>query len=214
MKRISLILTFILLTGVPLSAQEGSGEQGDLIALGRGIAYERASARVLYSYRDRTPEDVRANGFPGELAINYGRPVWKAEYEDPATFDQMTTGRVWRMGDNFWTVLDTNRSVRISGREIAVGAYYMGIHRSEDGSTWSLAFIDPDKARRDHIDPLVIHQAPIDFMVPMTFSRVDEPVEKLTITLEYERGAPLDVTLRLVWGVLQLTAPVEMMGLE
>ncbi len=118
------------------------------------------------------------------------------------------------MGDNFWTILDTNRPARISGREIAVGAYYLGLHRSEDGSTWSLAFIDPVKARRDQIDPLVIRKAPIDFMVPMTFSRLEEPVEKLTITLEYERGAPLDVTLRVVWGILQLTAPVEMMGLE
>ena len=82
------------------------------------------------------------------------------------------------MGDNFWTVLDTNRPVKISGREIAVGAYYLGLHRSEDGSTWSLAFIDPDKARRDQIDPLVIRKAPIDFMIPMAFSRAEEPGTK------------------------------------
>ncbi len=215
MKRMSLVLAFILLAGIPLIAQQSSGEQGDLIALGRGRAFERASARVLYNYRSRTREETAANGFLGELAINYGRPVWKSEYADPATFDQMTKGQVWRMGTNFWTVLDTNRPVRISGREIAVGAYYLGLHRSQDGSTWSLAFIDPVKARRDQIDPLVIRKAPIDFMIPMTFSRVEEPAERLTITLERERGGPpLDVTLRVVWGILQLTAPVEMMGLE
>ena len=215
MKRTSLVLTFILLAGIPLSAQQSPGEQGDLVAVGRGRVDERASARVLYSYRSRSREEIASNGFLGELAIDYGRPVWKAEYADPATFDRMTQGQVWRMGDNFWTVLDTNRPVKISGREIAVGAYYLGLHRSEDGSTWSLAFIDPVKARSDQIDPLVIRKAPIDFMIPMAFSRAEEPVEKLTITLEYQRGGePLDVTLRVVWGILQLTAPVEMMGLE
>ena len=223
MKRISLILTFILLSGIPLSAQQNPEQKGGLIAVARGRVDERGSARFLY--RTTEDEDVRLNGFLGELAINYGRPVWKAEYADPATFDQMTQGQVWRMGDNFWTVLDTNRPVKISGKEIAVGAYYLGIHRSEDGSTWSLAFIDPVKARRDQIDPLVIRKAPIDFMVPMTFSRVEEPAEKLTITLEHEGGGPptleherggppLDVTFRLVWGIFQLTAPVQMMGLE
>ena len=214
MKGISFVLTFIVLTGIPLGAQQSSGEQGGLVAVGRGRVDERASARVLYSYRGIPREEIAANGFLGELAINYGRPVWKAEYADPATFDQMTKGQVWRMGDNFWTVLDTNRPVKISGREIAVGAYYLGLHRSQDGSTWSLAFIDPVKARRDQIDPLVIRKAPIDFMIPMTFSRAEEPVERLTITLEYQAGAPFDVTLRVVWGILQLTAPVEMMGLE
>jgi len=215
MKRISFVLLFILLAGIPLSAQQSSGKLGTLMAVGRGRVDERASARVLYNYRERTREETYLNGFIGELAINYGRPVWKAEYEDPATFDRMTQGQVWRMGDNFWTVLDTNRPVKISGREIAAGAYYLGVHRSEDGSTWSLAFIDPNKARQNQIDPLVIRKAPIDFMIPMTFSRAEEPTEKLTITLEYERGGPpLDVTFRLVWGILQLTAPVEMMGLE
>ena len=215
MKGISFVLTFIVLAALPLGAQQSSREQGGLMAVGRGRVDERASARVLYSYRGIPREEIAANGFLGELAINYGRPVWKAEYADPATFDQMTKGRVWRMGDYFWTVLDTNRPVKISGREIAVGAYYLGLHRSQDGSTWSLAFIDPVKARRDQIDPLVIRKATIDFMIPMAFSRAEEPTEKLTMTLEYQRGgAPLDVTLRVVWGILQLTAPVEMMGLE
>jgi len=61
---------------------------------------------------------------------------------------------------------------------------------------------------------LVIRKAPIDFMVSMTFSRAEEPAERLTITLEYQAGAPFDVTLKVVWGILQLTAPVQMMGLE
>ena len=29
----------------------------------------------------------------GQFAINYGRPVWKSIYEDPAKFDAMTQGK-------------------------------------------------------------------------------------------------------------------------
>ncbi len=34
------------------------------------------------------------NSFVGQLAINYGQPVWKAEYEDLGLFDKMTKGQV------------------------------------------------------------------------------------------------------------------------
>ena len=153
------------------------------MAVGRGRVDERASARVLYSYRGIPREEIAANGFLGELAINYGRPVWKAEYADPATFDQMTKGRVWRMGNNFWTVLDTNLPLRIAGKDIAVGAYYLGVHRSGDGDTWSLAFMDPVKIRRARLDAAEIAKATVDFTAPMTFAKAEETTEELTISL-------------------------------
>ena len=58
MKRTSYALAFILSAGIPLSAQQSSGEQGDLIALGGGRVDQRASTRVLYSYRGKAPEEV------------------------------------------------------------------------------------------------------------------------------------------------------------
>ena len=205
MKRTHYVFALIFLAGTTLYAQRGSEQQGSIRALG-GSSSPRASARVLYSNRaDRS--------FPGQLAIHYGQPQWRSEYEDPTTFDQMTQGRVWRMGNDFWTVLDTNLPLKIAGRDIAVGAYYLGVHRSEDGSTWSLAFMDPAKIRRARLDASEIAKATIDFMVPMTFAKAEETTEELVISLNTDDNLT-DVTLKVVWGNLQLTAPIQVIGLE
>ena len=201
MKRVSYALAFMVLVGTPFYAQQSS----EVVALGGGRVAQRASARVLYSNR-------ADNTFPGQFSISYGQPEWRSEYEDPTTFDQMTQGRVWRMGNNFWTVLDTNLPLSIAGRDIAAGAYYLGIHRSEDGGTWSLAFMDPTKIRRARLDASEIHKATVDFMVPMTFLKAEEPAEKLAISLNTEELT--DVTLKVVWGTLQLTTPIQVIGLE
>ncbi len=202
MKRASYALAFLVLAGTPLYAQQGS----EVVALGGGRVAQRASARVLYSNR-------ADNSFPGQLSISYGQPEWRSEYEDPATFDQMTKGRVWRMGNNFWTVLDTNLPLRIAGKDIAVGAYYLGAHRSQDGATWSLAFMDPVKIRRARLDASEIAKATIDFMVPVTFAQARETTEKLVVSLTTEEDLT-DVTLKVVWGNLQLTAPIQVIGLK
>ncbi len=202
MKRASYALAFLVLAGIPLYAQQGS----DVVALGGGRVGQRAWARVLYSNR-------ADNTFPGQFSISYGQPEWRSEYGDPATFDQMTKGRVWRMGNNFWTVLDTNLPLRIAGKDIAVGAYYLGAHRSEDGDTWSLAFMDPVNIRRDRLDASEIAKATIDFMVPVTVAQVEEATTELAISLNTEDNLT-DVTLKVLWGNLQLTAPIQVIGLE
>ena len=202
MKRASYALAFLVLAGTPLYAQQGS----DVVALGGGRVGQRAWARVLYSNR-------ADNTFPGQFSISYGQPEWRSEYGDPATFDRMTKGRVWRMGNNFWTVLDTNLPLRIAGKDIAVGAYYLGAHRSEDGDTWSLAFMDPVKIRRARLDASEIAKATIDFMVPVTVAQVEEATAELAISLNTEDNLT-EVTLKVLWGNLQLTAPIQVIGLE
>lgn len=200
MKKMSCILALWVLVGPTLYAQEGS-----VVGLGGRLA-QRASARILYM-------NQATNSFVGQLVINYGQPVWKAEYEDLGLFDKMTKGQVWRMGDNFWSVLDTHVPLKISGRDVGVGSYYLGVHRSQDGDSWSLAFLDPAAIREARLDASEIAKATVDFMVPMTYSRTSEDVENLMVTLEYPKENPADVTLKVAWGKLQLTAPIEV-GLD
>ena len=202
MKKMSCVLALWTLVGPALYAQEGS-----LGAVGGGRVAQRASARVLYM-------NQATNSFPGQLVINYGQPVWKAEYEELGLFDKMTKGQVWRMGNNFWSVLDTNLPLKISGRDIGAGSYYLGVHRSQDGNSWSLAFMDPDTIREARLDASEIAKATVDFMVPMSYSRTSESVEDLMVTLEYPKDNPTNVTLKVTWGKLQLTAPIEVMGLH
>jgi hypothetical protein len=197
MKVFSLLAACTVLLSISSPAQEvGKG----LIAEG-GTPDERASARVLY-WNQKTDSGA------GEFAIDYGRPRWKKDYEDPAKFDAMTKGKVWRMGSNFWTVLDTSLPLKISGKEVAVGSYYLGLHRAEDGQ-WSLALIDPTSVRSARVDGFEMQKAPVQFEVPMSTAKPRTVAEKLTITLAYTKANPKHVTLKVAWGNLALTAPIE-----
>ena len=145
----------------------------------------------------------------GQFAIDYGRPVWKKDYEDTAKFDAMTKGNVYRLGSNFWTTLDSDMPLTIAGTQIPAGLWYLGLHRSQDGATWSLVFIDPMKARAEHVDASEISRAPIAYKAAMTLEQATESKDKLTIDLVFKRANPKNVTLRIGWGKLQLSAPVQ-----
>ena len=192
------LATIVLLSILPAHAQQSKPA---VVAEG-GQPDDRASARVLYW-------NTVKNGAAGQFAIDYGRPVWKSVYEDPVKFDGMTKGKVWRMGSNFWTTLDTCLPLRISGREVPPVYYFLGLHRSEDGSKWSLAFIDPAKVRAAHLDAFDVQKAQVAFEAPMSMAKAESKPEKLTMTLSYPKDNIRKVTLRVAWGTLALTAPID-----
>ena len=163
---------------------------------------ERGTTRVGYWNNEK-------NMGAGQFAIDYGRPVWRKEYEDTANFDKMTKGKVYRLGSNFWTTLDTDMPLTIAGKSIPAGMWYLGLHRSEDGATWSLVFIDPVKARAAHIDASEIERAEIAHKAPMTVVQAAASKEKLTIDLIFQKGNLKDVTLKVAWGKMELTAPIQ-----
>jgi hypothetical protein len=167
-----------------------------------GGVQERGSARILYW-------DTKANTAFGQFAIDYGRPAWKKEYEDAVNFDKLTKGKTYRLGSNFWSSLDTQLPLKISGVRVAPGHYYLGLARSSKGDKWSLVFIDSAKSRAMHLDAYQIERGPVLFQIPMTTEPIVDPSEKLTITLSYPKDKPKQATLRIGWGKLQLAAPVE-----
>jgi hypothetical protein len=185
---------------------QGSHASGLIAALGGGRSEEFGSTKVLYWDRTKgTPEA----GIIGGVAINYGRPSWKRSYANPEVFDRLTKGEIWRFGKGFWTVLDTNVPLTMGNRKIDIGHHYLGIHRSDDGSEWSLAFIDPAKARKAHLDAFQIAKAPVDFRVPLEFSETEEHVDKLTVKLSYAADSPERLRMVIAWGKLRLSAPIE-----
>jgi hypothetical protein len=164
---------------------------------------ERATTRLLFV-------DQEKRAIIGEVAIHFGQPVWKKEYDALGAFDLQTKGKVWRFGKDFWTTLDTNVPIKIAGKDIAPGAWYLGLHRSDDGATWSLAFIDPAKARAAKLDAFEAVKAPVEFKVPVTtMEKSATSVEKLIVHLSSDKDNPTQVTLKIQWGTLQLSAPVE-----
>ncbi len=172
-----------------------------IVAFGSDSA-ERGTTRVgLWN--------TKKNMGAGQFAIDYGRPAWRKEYEDAAKFDQMTKGKVYRLGSNFWTTLDTDMPLVIAGKTIPAGLWYLGLHRSEDGAVWSLVFIDPAKARAAHVDASEIERAPVAFKTAMTVEQAADMKEKLTIDLLFQQANLKDVTLKIAWGKLQLSAPIQ-----
>src|SRR6266700_2098328 len=72
---------------------------------------ESGESRILY-WNNQKSHSV------GYVEVNYGRPIWKKAYDDTAAFDLATKGRVWRLGSNYWAMLDTDMPLRIAGKEI------------------------------------------------------------------------------------------------
>ena len=196
MTRRMLVLVLVL-GSLPLLAQQKPG-----IVAEDGELEQRGGARVLYW---NTMLDAPA----GQLAIEYGRPEWKKAYEDPAKFDSMTKGKVWRMGKNFFTLLDTSLPLTISGHAVPPGYYFLGLGRSADGAHWSLSFFDPAKIRAAHLDGFVVNKAHVEFQVPVKVERSDTITDKLSITLPYEKETPTKISFRLAWGNFVATVPID-----
>ena len=70
-------------------------------------------------------------------------------------------------------------------------------------------FIDPAKARAAHIDASEIERAPVAFKAPMTADSPGEMKDKLTIDLVFQRGDLKNVALKIAWGKIQLSAPIQ-----
>ena len=88
-----LLLAPVLLLALSTNAQE---KKPAISAFGSD-SLERGTVRVGYWNREK-------NGGAGGFFIDYGKPLWKAEYEDAAKFDAMTKGKTWRLGSEYWTV--------------------------------------------------------------------------------------------------------------
>jgi hypothetical protein len=201
MKQTLSILALVLCAAVVLN---GQNRLAGVIVESEPALGERGLTRVHWWNPQR---DVPL----AAVSIDFGRPAWNRQLENPAVFDQLTRGKVWRLGNDHWTMLDTNIPLNIAGRDIAVGLWYLGLQRTPDGATWSLAFIDPVKARAGRMDGHWMDAVPIEFKVPLTVEPPTATItEKLTITLS---ATPPDtmhnLSLRITWGRLHLMTPVR-----
>ena len=157
----------------------------------------RVSTRIAY---------VGKNSSAGQLAIEYGQPEWKEEYE--TQFDALTRGKRWRFGNNFWTTLDTHLDLAIAGTKVPTGYYYLVLERSQSDD-WSLVLLDPKEIQAKKLDAFQAELTTGGIVAPLNWERTEETSEKLTIKLaptgdELEKG-----TLTIWWGKHKLTADIN-----
>jgi hypothetical protein len=73
---------------------------------------DRGYSSISYwTYRD---DGVEIGG--GRISVEHGKPSWPAALEAPGSFDAATTGKLWRLGNNKWTTLDSNLPLRFGER--------------------------------------------------------------------------------------------------
>ncbi|HSR50555.1 MAG TPA: DUF2911 domain-containing protein [Acidobacteriota bacterium] len=163
---------------------------------------ERGYASIAYwTYRD---DGVEIAG--GRITLDYGRPAWRAQWADEAAFDQLTKGRIWRLGKDMWTNLDTQLALTVAGKKVDPGYYYLGARRSPGGD-WSLVLVDPEAVRGGYIDAWAFvprpDEVPILMEIPLKHSQSAETASQLNMTLElpkHGQGVKDEGRLTIHWG--------------
>jgi len=157
----------------------------------------RVSTRMAY-FGPNTSE--------GQFAIDYGQPEWKAEYE--TQFEVLTKGKRWRLGNNFWTTLDTHLDLSIGGTEVKAGYYYLVLARSE-ADEWHLVLLDPRKIQEKKLVASMANETTGGLEAPLKWEKIEETAQKLEVKLIPDEANLEKTTLEIRWGKHKRTTPIE-----
>ena len=168
---------------------------------------ERGYSSISYwTYRD---DGVEIGG--GRISVEHGQPQWPATLEDKAAFDGTTVGKLWRLGNNKWTTLDTQLTLRFGDRTVEPGIYYLVIDRPK-ANDWRLVFVAPDSVSPSFIDAWAAEARPSEiprlFSVPLRYS-TREKAARLDISLALEKDDMSQGAIRVQWGPHQLETAFE-----
>lgn len=158
---------------------------------------QRGSARIFYWGGDHSG---------GQVEIHYGQPAWNRDYDAKLA---ALSGRRWRLGQNFWTTLDTNLDLDFSGVGVEPGCWYLALERETDGN-YRLWVLDPVEIRDDHLDAFQVEQTKGGIAIPMNHRDVPLLAEKLQIRLDVDANRKHGATLVIHYGKHELQAPLTM----
>lgn len=157
----------------------------------------RGSSRILY---------WNGHHSGGEVALDYGKPVWKDDYD--AVVAKSEAAR-WRLGQNFWTNLDTNIDLEFGKTVIAPGQWYLVLDRKADGR-FVLVFLDPVEVRDQHIDAYTVALTKGGTEVPLDYKKVDARADHLTMRIDLDGTVKNGGRIVIQFGKHELTAPFMM----
>jgi len=162
-------------------------------------------ARVRCNYYTPSPKD-QWDKSPGQVSIEYGLPVWKAEYD--ALLDKMPAGRRWRLGSNYWTNLSASFPFDIAGRKVKAGYYYLVLERTGD-KLWSLVLLDPAEVARRQLDPYHVNlkDSGEGVSVPLQWERTGQQADRLKIVLKLRDTDPKQMLIHIFFGKHHFTSP-------
>jgi hypothetical protein len=155
------------------------------------------AAVALAQRNPRGTSSLTING--KTVSVDYGRPALHGRtIDDPSLLGRLPAGGFWRMGDNTSTTFKTEVDLGFGGVTVPAGEYSLWMQRQEDKS-WKLFF------NKQHGQWGTQHDASQDLAsTPMEVSKVEKPVEMVTLTLSKADGG--GGTLTVQWGTLETTA--------
>jgi hypothetical protein len=159
---------------------------------------DRGYSSISYwTYRE---DGVEIGG--GRISVEHGKPSWPAALEEKRSFDAATLGKLWRLGNNKWTTLDTNLPLRFGDRRIEPGIYYLVLERPA-AESWRLAFVSPEAVRPGLGDAWDTQarpkEVPLLFSVPLRYGTTASKPE-LDVTLGLSDSDLSAGWMRIEWG--------------
>ena len=118
-------------------------------------------------------------GACAQVVMHYGRPAWKEAYA--RAIDAPANGtQHWRLGQNFWTTLDTSVPLTLGGVPVAAGYYYVTL-RARDGDI-RLVLHEPSEIYRRRTDASDVASLRGGLEIPLH----DEPSATFAESLEID----------------------------
>ena len=159
---------------------------------------QRGCSRIFYWGGDRSG---------GQVRVEFGQPAWKPEYDQ--AIDKML-GQRWRLGQNFWTSLDSNMDLNAGDVDLPAGLYYLALERRKDDKEFVLWLLDPVEIRDAKLDAFQAGKSTGGIAVPLEHKNVDLEAAKLQISLVTEPQAKDGAKVVIHFGKHQLSASFTM----
>jgi hypothetical protein len=155
---------------------------------------QRGSTRIFYWGGDRSG---------GQVMVDFGQPAWKEEYD--AKLDELLGVR-WRLGQNFWTRLESNMDLTAGDADVPAGLYYLVLERRKEDKSFVLWLLDPVEIRDAKLDAFQAEKTSGGIGVPMAHESGDVRADRLVITLAPDARRKDGATLQIHFGKHRLTA--------
>ena len=157
----------------------------------------RGNTRIFYWFGDSSA---------GQVAIDFGRPRWRPAF---TKFLDEPSAQRWRLGENFWTTLDTNLPLTLGGVEVPVGQYYC-VLANPPGGGLQLVLLDPVEVRKQRLDAYEASETVGGLVVPLQRGTGEQVVGELEVELTMAAGAKDEGVLTIRFGREVCTAGVRM----
>ena len=157
----------------------------------------RGNARIFYWGGDRSA---------GQLTIDYGQPVWKDAYD---TQIDAQRGVRWRLGQNFWTNLDSNIDFKAGDVEVLAGYYYLVLERTQEDA-FLLWLLDPVEIRDAHLDSFHAARTTGGLALPLAHREVATKSGALTMRLDVDAPRKDGAKLVIQFGRHELSADLTL----